>query len=111
MVSTSLLAAVPASALVAVSSVRAGLALFVGVGCGVLNALLTMRSNERLLDHRGVAAFVLSSVLRIVVFGIVPVGLALGGPWWTMAVYFAGFFTPLALFALSVARTPQSNSQ
>ena len=58
-----------------------------------------MRGNERLLDHRSVSTFVISSILRIAVFGIVPVEFALHGPLWTMAAYFAGFFTPLALYA------------
>ena len=85
---------------------RPALGLFTGAVCGVLNALLSMRANEGLVGARGVAGFVLSSVVRIFVFGIVPVGLSLHGPWWTMAAYFAGFFTPLALFALSVRRAP-----
>ena len=74
------------------------------VACaGSLNALLTMRSTERLVDHRSVGSFVFSSLLRIVVFGIVPVDFALHGPWWSMATYFAGFFLPLALYAVRVA--------
>jgi hypothetical protein len=43
-------------------------------------------------------------VLRILVFGIVPVEFGLHGPWWSMATYFVGFFTPLALYAVIVAR-------
>jgi hypothetical protein len=58
-----------------------------------------MRGNERLLDHRSIPTFVISSILRIAVFGIVPVEFALHGPLWTMAAYFAGFFTPLVLYA------------
>ncbi len=76
----------------------------VGTGCGLANALLTMRGNERLIDHRSVSAFVFSSTLRIAVFGIVPVEFAQHGPWWTMATYFVGFFTPLALYVAIVAR-------
>jgi hypothetical protein len=97
------LALVPASPVAAVAEVF-------GTVCGVLNALLSMRSNERLGDHRSVGIFVLSSVLRIGVFGIVPVAFALHGPWWTMATYFAGFFTPLAIYALSAARTIRTDS-
>ena len=59
-----------------------------------------MRGNERLLDHRSVASFVLGSVLRIGVFGIVPVEFGIHGPWWTIGNYFIGFFTPLSLYAL-----------
>jgi len=82
----------------------AGIALVFGTGCGIANALLAMRGNERLVDHRSVASFVFSSILRIGVFGIVPVEFALHGPWWTMAAYFIGFFTPLALYTVLVAR-------
>jgi hypothetical protein len=82
----------------------ASLALIVGGVCGVLNLLLTMRSGERVVEHRSVGAFVLSSFLRIAVFGIVPVAFAAAGPWWSMAWYFAGFFLPLALYAATVGR-------
>jgi ABC-type uncharacterized transport system permease subunit len=37
------------------------------------------------------------------------VGFSLRGPWWSLVTYFAGFFTPLALFAFSVARAPRPN--
>ena len=76
------------------------LALATGGLCGVLNAQLTGSSGEMLLRNRSVGLFVLSSFLRIGVFGIVPVAFAVHGPWWSMAWYFAGFFLPLALFAV-----------
>ena len=75
-----------------------GLALAVGGTAGIANALLSMHGNERLLERRNVAAFVLSSFVRIGLFGIVPVVLAVRAPsLWTLALYFAGFFTPLAV--------------
>jgi hypothetical protein len=80
------------------------LALAVGGICGVANMLLTMRSGERVVDGRKTGTFVISSFLRIAVFGIVPVAFAALGPWWSMAWYFAGFFTPLALYAVTVGR-------
>jgi len=80
------------------------LALATGGLCGVLNALLTGSSGELLLKNRTVGLFVLSSFLRIGVFSIVPVAFAVRGPWWSMAWYFAGFFLPLALFALGALR-------
>ena len=74
------------------------LALAVGGVAGIANALLSMYGNERLLERRSVAAFVLSSFVRIGLFGIVPVVLAVRAPtFWTLALYFAGFFTPLAV--------------
>jgi hypothetical protein len=80
------------------------LALATGGLCGVLNAQLTGSSGEMLLKSRSVGVFVLSSFLRIGVFGIVPVAFAVHGPWWSMAWYFAGFFLPLALFAVGALR-------
>jgi hypothetical protein len=80
------------------------LALATGGLCGVLNALLTGSSGELLLKNRAIGLFVLSSFLRIGVFSIVPVAFAVRGPWWSMAWYFAGFFLPLALFALGALR-------
>jgi hypothetical protein len=80
------------------------LALAAGGLCGVVNLLLTMRSGERVVENRKVGTFVISSFLRIAVFGIVPVAFAAVGPWWSMAWYFAGFFLPLALYAASVGR-------
>ena len=79
-------------------------ALWTGAACGVLNALWTMRSGERLAEHRNVAGFVISSFGRIGLVGIVPVVFAVLGPWWSMAWYFAGFFLPLAMFALGAYR-------
>ncbi len=80
------------------------LALVVGGLCGIVNNLLLMRSNERVVETRSVGGFVFSSFLRIAVFGIVPVAFAARGPWWSMATYFVGFFLPLALYMASVQR-------
>jgi len=80
------------------------LALLTGALCGVINAHLVGSSSELLLKNRSVGLFVLSSFLRIGVLGIVPVAFAVRGPWWSMAWYFAGFFLPLALFAVGAQR-------
>lgn len=84
------------------------LALAAGAVAGVANTLLSMHGNEKLLERRSVAAFVLSSFVRIGLFGIVPVVLALRVPsLWTLGCYFAGFFTPLAISA-ALLRTRDS---
>ena len=80
------------------------LSVVVGLLGGLANALLSMRSNERLIEHRRVGAFVFVSLLRIMIFGIVPVEFAMRGPWWILGTYFVGFFTPLALYAICLAR-------
>ncbi len=81
------------------------LVLLAGAAAGLANALLSMHGNERLLDGRNVAVFVLSSFLRVCVFGIVPVALAVRTPsLWIPLWYFAGFFTPLGLFGLLLRR-------
>lgn len=82
----------------------ASIALAVGGACGIGNMLLAMRGNERLADSRRVGPFVLSSFLRIGLFGIVAAALALRLPVWTLGPFFIGFFLPLALYALTVWR-------
>lgn len=94
---TLLVVALPAL-LLSIWSAWFALALAVGGGAGIVNTMLSMHGNERLLERRNVAAFVLSSFVRIGLFGIVPVVLAVRAPsFWTLALYFAGFFTPLAV--------------
>jgi hypothetical protein len=96
--------------LVALATVRnpvAGLQLALGGGLGVLNMLAMMRANERLLDGRSNRAiFALNAQTRIFVVGLLPVAVVLRlGEFWTVALYIAGFFTPLALYALAYHRT------
>lgn len=99
------LASIAVAALLAVRWLPVpALALATGGLCGVLNAQLTGSSGELLLKNRTVGLFVLSSFLRIGTFSIVPVAFAVHGPWWSMAWYFAGFFLPLALFAVGALR-------
>lgn len=86
-----------------------GFALEVGGLCGIGNMLLTMFGNERLVDRQSVRIFVLSSFLRMGLFGIIPVILAIRGPWYTMGFYFAGFFTPLALYAYRMRGAHERN--
>ena len=100
----------PASLALAAASPVGAVSLVAGAICGLVNAFLSMRSNERLADGRKVGAFVISSVARVVVFGIVPVEFCLHGPWWTLATYFIGFFTPLTAYAVLVARFIRTGS-
>lgn len=85
-------------------SPAASLAVSTGGLCGIGNMLLAMRGNERLVDTRRTGAFVLSSFLRLGLFGIVAAALALHGPVWSLGPFFLGFFLPLALFAVGAPR-------
>ena len=89
--------------LVALRSPLLGLDLAVGGGCGVVNMLLIMRNNERLLDGRrspGVYGF--SNVVRVLGVGVLPAMAAVTGPVWTLAISYAGFFTPLISYAIEL---------
>lgn len=81
-----------------------GIDLLMGVACGIAYALLLMRANERLAEGTSLGLHAWSGVLRVLAFGAVPVVAAIIGPVWGMGLYFAGFFTPLALYALAVRR-------
>ncbi len=87
----------------------AGLELALGGVLGVLNMLATMRANERLLEGRtNRAIYALNAQVRIFAVGIVPVAVAFRfGEFWTVGLYFAGFFAPLALYALEYRRHVQ----
>jgi hypothetical protein len=87
--------------LMATRSPVLGLDLAIGGGCGVLNMLLIMRNNERLLEgrrSRGVYGF--SNVVRVVGVGTLPAVAAVTGPVWALAISYAGFFTPLVSYAI-----------
>lgn len=89
--------------LVALRSPLLGLDLAVGGCCGLANMLLIMRNNERLLSgrrSRGVYGF--SNLVRVFGVGTLPAIAAVTGPPWTLAISYAGFFTPLAAYALEL---------
>ncbi|HEY8297077.1 MAG TPA: hypothetical protein VIG32_03535 [Candidatus Baltobacteraceae bacterium] len=101
-----LLVVVLVAPLLAYRSPSLALALAAGGVCGIANALLVMYGNERLVERRLVGMHVISSLLRIGLFGIVPVLLTLrSGSLWSLGLYFAGFFIPLALYGLAVGLT------
>ena len=78
-----------------------GLDLLLGAACGVGNMWLVMRNNERLLaGRRSRGVYGLVNLVRILGVGVVPVFSAVTGPWWSMGVALAGFFTPLAVYAV-----------
>jgi hypothetical protein len=80
-----------------------GFDLLLGAACGLGNMWLVMRNNERLLEgRRSRGAYGLVNVTRILGIGIVPVFSAVTGPWWSMGVALAGFFTPLVLYGLAL---------
>ncbi|MGH7683966.1 MAG: hypothetical protein ACREMT_06460, partial [Vulcanimicrobiaceae bacterium] len=76
--------------------------LLLGVACGIAYALLLMHANERLGGRPSLGAHARNSVLRVFAFCAVPVVTAVIGPVWGMGLYFAGFFTPLMMYALAV---------
>jgi hypothetical protein len=87
--------------LVALRSPLLGLDLVIGGGCGVVNMLLIMRNNERLLDgRRSPGVYGLNNVIRVLGVGILPATAAITGPVWALAISYAGFFTPLVSYAI-----------
>jgi hypothetical protein len=101
----SALVILPVAAGAAVWSVPLGVDLTLGGICGVVNMLLTMRNNERLLTRgRSRSAYGLSNTLRIVVVGLVPVVAAAHHPWWYMLAAAAGLFAPLVLYSFELRR-------
>lgn len=82
----------------------AGLALSIGVACGIANMLAIMRGSERLVETRSRALFGLSSLLRLAGFSIVAAIVAARGPSWSLGPFLAGFFFPLAAYAWGVSR-------
>ncbi len=89
--------------LVALRSPLLGLDLVIGGGCGVVNMLLIMRNNERLLDgRRSPGVYGLNNVLRVLGIGILPATAAITGPVWALAISYAGFFTPLVSYAMAL---------
>jgi len=101
----SVLVIVPVAGGVAIWLPLLGLDLALGGICGVVNMLLIMRNNERLLERgRSRSAYGLSNTLRIVVVGLVPVFAAVHHPWWYMLVAIAGLFAPLVLYSFELRR-------
>jgi len=100
----SFLILVPVAAVLAVARFpNLGFDLLLGGACGLGNMWLVMRNNERLLTgRRSRGVYGLMNVVRILGIGIVPVFSAVTGPWWSMGVALAGFFTPLVLYALAL---------
>jgi multisubunit Na+/H+ antiporter MnhB subunit len=100
----SLLVLVPVA--VVLAALRApilGFDLMLGAACGLGNMWLVMRNNERLLaGRRSPGVYGLVNVIRILGIGVVPVFSAVTGPWWSMGIALAGFFTPLVLYAMAM---------
>ena len=80
------------------------LALAVGLFCGYLNLRLLSAAGDRLAQSGTSKTFVLSSLSRVGVFAIVAVAFAAVGPWWCCLLYIAGLLTPIASYAVRVAR-------
>jgi hypothetical protein len=96
---------VPIAVLTAVWSPVLGFDLVLGGLCGIGNMWLIMRNNERLLDgRRSRGAYGATNLARILGVGFAPVVSAMTGPWWSMGIALAGFFTPLVLYAFALRR-------
>jgi hypothetical protein len=99
----------PLVALAALRDPVASVQLALGGGLGVLNMLAVMRQNERLVEGRSSrAVFVLNAQVRVFAVGILPAAVAFRlGQFWTVGLYFLGFFLPLALYAIEYRRSIQ----
>ncbi len=87
--------------LVALRSPLLGLDLAIGGGCGVMNMLLIMHNNERLLDRRrSRGMYGINNVVRVLGIGILPAIAGITGPFWTLGISYAGFFAPLVSYAI-----------
>jgi ABC-type cobalamin transport system permease subunit len=95
----------PAAGVLSLCWPQLGIVLVAGGICGVVNMLLIMRNNERLLERgRSRSAYGVSNTARIVLVGLVLVFVAAHGPWWYMLVAIAGMFLPLALYSFELRR-------
>jgi hypothetical protein len=96
---------VPIAVLTAIWSPILGFDLVLGGLCGIGNMWLVMRNNERLLDgRRSRGVYGATNLARILGVGFAPVVSAMTGPWWSMGIALAGFFTPLVLYAFALRR-------
>lgn len=85
----------------AIRSPLLGLDLAIGGGSGVINMLLIMHNNERLLDgRRSRGVYGMNNVVRVLGMGVLPAIAGITGPAWTLAVSYAGFFAPLVSYAI-----------
>jgi hypothetical protein len=94
---------VPVAVLTSIWSPVLGFDLLLGGTCGIGNMWLIMRNNERLLDgRRSRGVYGATNLARILGVGFAPVVSAMTGPWWSMGIALAGFFTPLVLYAFAL---------
>ena len=87
--------------LMAIRSPLLGLDLAIGGGCGVMNMLLIMHNNERLLDgRRSRGVYGINNVVRVLGIGMLPAIAGIWGPVWALGIAYAGFFAPLVSYAI-----------
>ena len=95
----------PLAILLALRAPMLGVFLVLGGICGIINILAIMYANERLLDGRRSRGLYLgSNMVRVLAFGAIPVIAAMHEPPGVIGVELAGFFTPLALYAIELQR-------
>lgn len=86
-------------------SARVGLDLELGVVLGILNMWLMMRANERYLDGRvSRAQRSIETFVRLIAVGSFFALALCWGPWWSIAIMFAGLYTPQLLYMYELAR-------
>lgn len=83
-----------------------GLAAIMGLLSGVVNLRLLQAAVEALSASGSRNPFVFSSLLRTGAFAILAGLFAAVGPWWSMVIYLAGLFIPLALHVVRMVRQP-----
>jgi hypothetical protein len=95
----------PLAILLALRAPMLGGFLVLGGICGIINILAIMDANERLLDgRRSRGTYLGVNMIRVLAFGAIPAIAAMYEPPGVIGVDLAGFFTPLALYAIELQR-------
>jgi len=88
----------------AIRSPLLGLDLAIGGACGVINMLLIMHNNERLLDgRRSRGVYGINNVVRVLGIGTLPALAGITGPFWSLGnLVMPDSFAPLAFYIIAL---------